>query len=123
MREFKRRLRKCVHRPLLFVRIGGLLWRHLPVCWRCLPPFRGFGMYLHDLVRRHAKRTQNHSTFFFRNRPELELISCSAGQKSHGSNLELTVLGCSKGAEVYSIAWTLRSARPDLKLRLHAIDL
>jgi chemotaxis methyl-accepting protein methylase len=80
-------------------------------------------MYLHALVRRRAERRQNHSTFFFRNRPELELISRMVDQKSHGSRLDLSVLGCSKGAEVYSIAWTIRSSRPDLKLSLHAVDL
>jgi len=80
-------------------------------------------LYLHGLVRRHAERRQSHGTFFFRNRPELELIRRSVDQKSRGSNLEISVLGCSKGAEVYSIAWTIRSARPDLKLRLHAVDL
>jgi SAM-dependent methyltransferase len=33
------------------------------------------------------------------------------------------VLGCSTGAEAYSIAWTIRCARPDLKLILHAVDI
>ena len=44
-------------------------------------------------------------------------------QKSHGSSLAISVLACSKGAEVYSIAWTIRSARPDLKLNIHAVDI
>ena len=83
--------------------------------WHCL--------LLNSLVRRLAERTQNHSTFFFRNRPELELMGRLLGQASHGSNLAISVLGCSAGAEVYSIAWTIRSARPDLKLTLHAVDI
>jgi chemotaxis methyl-accepting protein methylase len=33
------------------------------------------------------------------------------------------VLGCSIGAEVYSILWTIRSARPDLKVLLDAVDI
>jgi chemotaxis methyl-accepting protein methylase len=41
---------------------------------------------------------------------------------SHGGSLAISVLACSKGAEVYSIVWTLRSARPDLKLNVHAVD-
>ena len=44
-------------------------------------------------------------------------------QKPHGSSLDISVLACSKGAEVYSILWTIRSARPDLRLRTHAIDI
>ena len=33
------------------------------------------------------------------------------------------MLACSKGAEVYSILWTIRSARPDLRVRMHAVDV
>ena len=82
-----------------------------------------YGSHLNFLVRRLAERTQNHSTFFLRNRPELELMRRLLGQAGHGSDLAITVLACSQGAEVYSIAWTIRSARPDLKLRLHAVDI
>jgi SAM-dependent methyltransferase len=32
-------------------------------------------------------------------------------------------LGCSTGAAAYSVAWRIRSARPDLKLILHAVDI
>jgi SAM-dependent methyltransferase len=32
-------------------------------------------------------------------------------------------LGCSKGAEVYSIAWTLKAARPDLTINIRAVDI
>ena len=33
------------------------------------------------------------------------------------------MLGCSIGVEAYSVAWRIRSARPDLKLILHALDI
>jgi chemotaxis methyl-accepting protein methylase len=46
-----------------------------------------------------------------------------ADKKRHGSKLGIAVLACSKGAEVYSIAWTIRSARPDLGLSIHAVDI
>jgi SAM-dependent methyltransferase len=44
-------------------------------------------------------------------------------KKPQGSRLNLCVLGCSNGAEVYSILWAIRSARPDLKINTHAIDV
>ena len=44
-------------------------------------------------------------------------------QRAHGSTLRIAVLGCSIGAEVYSILWTIRSARPDLKVLLDAVDI
>ncbi|MBZ5572757.1 MAG: methyltransferase domain-containing protein [Acidobacteriia bacterium] len=62
-------------------------------------------------------------TFFFRNRPELELLIRLLNIKAEASALDLTILGCSKGAEVYSFAYTIRSARPDLKVRLRALDI
>jgi chemotaxis methyl-accepting protein methylase len=80
-------------------------------------------MHLHALARLPAARRQSTTTFFLRNRPELELMRCLLDQKSHGSSLAISVLACSKGAEAYSIAWTIRSARPDLKLRMHAVDV
>ena len=37
--------------------------------------------------------------------------------------MKVAVLGCSTGAEAYSVAWKIRSARPDLKLVMHAVDI
>jgi chemotaxis methyl-accepting protein methylase len=98
------------------------IWRRLPASIRGLPPVQWYGRRLHCLVQWLAPRKQNHSTFFFRNRPELELMRRLLDRISHGGSLAISMLACSKGAEVYSVVWTLRSARPDLKLRVHAID-
>jgi SAM-dependent methyltransferase len=35
----------------------------------------------------------------------------------------ISVLACSKGAEVYSILWSIRNARPDLKVAVEAVDI
>ena len=40
-----------------------------------------------------------------------------------GSTIDLTILGCSKGAEVYSFSYMIRTKRPDLNLRLCALDI
>jgi SAM-dependent methyltransferase len=37
--------------------------------------------------------------------------------------MDIAVFACSKGAEVYSIAWTLKAARPDLTINIRAIDV
>ena len=44
-------------------------------------------------------------------------------QASHGSKVDIAVFACSKGAEVYSIAWALRTARPDMTINVRAIDV
>jgi len=77
---------------------------------------------LHKLICRRADRRQFTGTFFLRNRPALELMGRLAGQKINGSTLNVAVLGCSIGAEIYSILSVIRSARPDLKVRLCAVD-
>lgn len=121
MREILDRLHKFFATHYLFV--ASRIWTHLPASLCEVSLVAPYGYHLHSLVRRFAERRQNHSTFFFRNRPELELMSRLAKRASHGSSMEIAVLACSKGAEVYSIVATIRAARPDLKLTVHAIDI
>ncbi len=120
-REHKDLLRNYFAKPYLF--LARRIWWRLPARLRSLPPVRLYGMHLHALVRRTAERKQNHSTFFFRNRPELELVDRLIDRKGHGSSLKIAVIACSKGAEVYSFVWTIRSARPDLNLSVSAVDI
>jgi chemotaxis methyl-accepting protein methylase len=106
----------------LYIRLNTWLWKRLPSKLRNTKLMRGYGTVLHKLVCRRANRTQFPATFFFRNRPELELMRRLAGQKPEGATLNIAVLGCSIGAEVYSILSTIRSARPDLNVRMCAVD-
>jgi SAM-dependent methyltransferase len=84
---------------------------------------RLYGSFLHRLAGIEGVRGQAFSTFFLRNRAELELIRRLLELKSNGATLRVAVLGCSTGAEAYSVAWRIRSARPDLTLILHALDI
>ena len=106
-----------------YLRLNRRIWEGLPSCIRNLRAVRSYGVWLHTVVCLHARRRQYFGTFFLRNRPVLELMCRLAEQKPHGSTLRLAVLGCSIGAEVYSILWTIRSARPDLKVLLEAMDI
>jgi chemotaxis methyl-accepting protein methylase len=106
-----------------YMRLNKWIWRHLPSFVRSSVPGRWYGMHLHSLVLRYADRNQNHSTFFLRNRPEMELMSSLLAQQPRGASVNLSVVACSKGAEVYSILWTLRSARPDLNMKMRAFDI
>ncbi|MGO9531638.1 MAG: CheR family methyltransferase, partial [Syntrophobacteraceae bacterium] len=103
--------------------VNKWLWDHLPCCLTTLRPICSYGNFLLALVRLQANRTQNFGTLFFRNRPQLELMRILSDQKGKNSTLEITVLACSKGAEVYSVLWTIRTARPDLKVMMHALDI
>ncbi|HEY7000605.1 MAG TPA: CheR family methyltransferase [Candidatus Udaeobacter sp.] len=106
-----------------YLRLNKLVWNRLPSRVRNLNVIRSYGMWLHSLVCLSARRQQFFGTFFLRNRPALELMRRVAGQKPHGATLTIAVLGCSVGAEIYSILWTLRATRPDLKVILEAVDI
>jgi chemotaxis methyl-accepting protein methylase len=106
----------------LFIRLNTGLWKRLPSKLRNTRPMRSYGTILNKLVHRRANRTQYIGTFFLRNRPELELMRRLAGQKPQDSTLNIAVLGCSIGAEIYSILSTIRAARPDFNVRLCAVD-
>src|SRR5262249_24299185 len=112
-------------RPCLgaYVSLNSRIWRHLPTSLQLLPPGQLFGRHVHWMVRRHAARKQYFGTFFLRNRPALELMRRLVDRRDNGYGVEIAVLACSKGAEVYSIAWALRSARPDLKFDIQAVDI
>jgi chemotaxis methyl-accepting protein methylase len=114
-------LRKCLGHPLLVASIW--VWKQLPVSLTSWRPVRACGAQLHRFIQLRATRNQSVGTFFFRNRPELELLIRLLDQKGWGANLDVTVLASSKGAEVYSISYAIRCSRPDLNLHLHALDI
>jgi chemotaxis methyl-accepting protein methylase/mannose-6-phosphate isomerase-like protein (cupin superfamily) len=106
-----------------YLRLNRRLWNKLPTSFSALPPIRAYGDFLHALARIHEFRAQAFSTFFLRNRPQLELIRRLVERSDKTDILRVAVLGCSIGTQVYSLAWRIRSARPDLKLILHAVDI
>ena len=106
-----------------YLRLNRRLWNNLPASFTALRPIRSYGNFLHTLVRIQGSRGQLFHTFFLRNRPALELIRRLIEAISTADTLRVAVLGCSTGAEAYSVAWRMRSARPDLKLNLQAVDI
>jgi SAM-dependent methyltransferase len=106
-----------------YVRLNRRLWSYLPLSFTSRGAVRLYGDFLHALARIRGVRAQAFNTFFLRNRPELELIRRLLELKNSGETLRVAVLGCSLGPEAYSIAWRIRSARPDLKLILNAVDI
>jgi chemotaxis methyl-accepting protein methylase len=108
--------------PDLFERLNRAAWKRLPRALRDSRAAYWYGSYLHRLLGARARRRQYFGTFFFRNRPELEQLRRVAALKREGATLSIAILGCSIGAEVYSVLWTIRSARPDLQVRVQAVD-
>jgi chemotaxis methyl-accepting protein methylase len=111
------------HPAWLYLRLNRQIWRIIPADVRNSYLIRAYGTWLQSLVRLVETRRQYFGTFFFRNRPALELMHRLADEKAKGSTLRVAVLACSIGAEVYSILWTIRLARPDLKVLVCAVDI
>ena len=114
-------LRRLVGRP--YLRVSTWAWNHLPSSARNCRMGWKYGAHLHRLIQLRSTRWLATGTFFFRNRPELELLVRLLEQKENGSTLDLAILGCSKGAEVYTFLYVIRCVRPDLKVSLHAVDI
>lgn len=117
---WRRSSSKCLS---AYLGLARQIWTRLPdsLCRHGL--FHGWARHLHRLVRVHSNRRQYFATFFLRNRPELELLRRIVDEKPVNAALNVCILACSKGAEVYSVAWAIRSIRPDLHLSIHAVDV
>ena len=106
-----------------YLRINQRLWDKTPSSIAARRPVRAYGDFLHRLARMQNIRSQAFSTQFLRNRPALELMRRLLSEVSKGDTFRVTVLGCSTGAEAYSVAWRIHSARPDIRLALNAVDI
>ena len=113
--------RKYIGRP--YLNVNTWVWEHLPASLRSLPSVRRYGCHLQSLTQLRSTRTQYIGTFFFRNRPELQLLIRLLDQFRPRLTVGMAILGCSKGAEVYSFSHAIRTQRPDLNLRLCALDI
>ena len=110
--------------------LSGIFWGLSSRAWWRLPhgvrESRGglaYGRWVHSHVLRKPGRQMHVYSTFLRNRLTLELMRRLIQEKEEGATLNLAVLGCSIGAEVYSILWVIRSARPDLEVVVTAVDV
>jgi chemotaxis protein methyltransferase CheR len=104
--------------------VGENLWRRLPRPVRDGSQGQTLGNVIHALSRRFSSRGQSESTWFLRNEPLLsailEIISAGFGP---GDPVRICSVACSTGAELYSVLWTVRKARPDLDVTAIGFDL
>jgi chemotaxis methyl-accepting protein methylase len=107
----------------LFVKANTVVWHRLPSSVTTTPRAQHYGVFLQRLVRKKSRRFQNPRTYFLRNRPELEVICKLANERPHGSTLKISVLACSMGAEVFTILHGIKTARPDIDVRVRAFDI
>lgn len=98
------------------VRAARFGWQMLPDAVLALPPFLKIGRWIHRAHIKWQARYQSHFTRFMRNAPLCELLRDLVLKLPYGRSLRVTSFGCSTGAELYSLLWYLRTARPDLHI-------
>ena len=76
----------------LYLGLNRRLWKKLPASLSTLGPVRSYGDFLHTLARRHGVRGQAPSTFFLRNRPQLESIRRLIEQRAKTDTLRVAVM-------------------------------
>ncbi len=108
---------------MLRLRVNQAIWKRLPARLRATRLLLWYGTLVHRMVVSSANRRQFFGTFFLRNRPQLEQIRRLLTDCPQNAELRIALLGCSIGAEVYSVVWTIRTSRPDLEVRTCAVDL
>jgi chemotaxis protein methyltransferase CheR len=100
-------------------------------CWHALPesvlstwPFRKLGKLIHKAhIRWQLRVPLLQITYFLRNEPLLEVLRDLALKLPNGRDWRVISVGCSTGAELYSLLWYLRSARPDLRISAVGVDI
>jgi chemotaxis methyl-accepting protein methylase len=103
---------------------ANALWRGLPRGWVAKFPLRTIGTGINALSRRFSHRGQTQGTWFLRNEPLILVIRdlVDANFKL-GDRVRLCSMGCSTGAEIYSVLWAIRKARPDLRIDAIGTDI
>ncbi len=106
-----------------YLRLNRKIWESLPPKMKLFGPVHTYGKFLHKVALGQRARAQARSTFFLRNRPALTLLRDLIDRMPRNETVRIAVLGCSTGAEVYSVVWATRSARPDLTIVVNAVDI
>lgn len=110
-------------KPLRLGRMAMMTWDALPERVVSSRPMINVGHVIYDHFTRHSGRIQSHTTLFLRNRPQLEVLRDLAVDMRTETALEVTSLGCSSGAELYSLLYVMRSAHSGLPIRATGMDI
>jgi chemotaxis protein methyltransferase CheR len=118
------------NQPLLR-KAGSIARESAKICWDMLPDsvlsswgFQKLGNLIHKAHIRWQVRVQGLKvTYFLRNVPLLEVLRDLALKIPTGDKWRVISVGCSTGAELYSLLWYIRSSRPDLQISAVGVDI
>jgi chemotaxis protein methyltransferase CheR len=99
------------------------MWDSIPRPVMETAVMRHAGRCIYRTFTRNVSRVQSHYTHFMRNPPQLEVLADLLSECDQGSTLRIASIGCSTGAELYSVLHSFRRARPDLKIVAQGADI
>jgi chemotaxis protein methyltransferase CheR len=103
-------------------RVIERFWNGLPLRVRSWKYTQDLGRRIHRRACRVQPRGGGCFTRFFRNAPQLELIRDLVLERPPEVPVKIASLGCSTGAELYSLLWLIRRARPRQAIQALGID-
>lgn len=104
-------------------RICRTIWETIPSPVRQTPLMFRAGRYIYRKFTRHTVRVQTHYTHFMRNPPLLAVLGELASNYPENSNIKVASIGCSTGAELYSVLYAMRMAHAKLNIVAHGVDI
>ena len=104
-------------------RVARKVWKRLPKWLLTTRAFRLLGHRVHARVSAYQSRDQTFWTCFMRNRPLLEVIAAIIRDKRMGSPLTIASIGCSLGAELYSLLYLVRLGCDELCVKATGVDI
>ncbi|MBW8300564.1 MAG: hypothetical protein K0M60_13265 [Hydrogenophaga sp.] len=99
------------------------IWDALPETLLRTELMRQSGRFIYRHFTRDTVRVQSHYTWFMRNPPLLKALSVLVNGRKPRNHLKVASIGCSTGAELYSLLYILRRDHPDLVITGAGIDL
>ncbi|WFU11967.1 CheR family methyltransferase (plasmid) [Rhizobium sp. CB3090] len=104
-------------------RLCRAFWEAIPSPIRRTPFMFRTGRYIYRRFTRNTVRVQSHYTHFMRNPPLLSVIGALASGYPRNGDVKVASIGCSTGAELYSVLFAIKRARSDLHLTAHGADI
>jgi len=107
----------------LFLSLNKFFWNKTTADFRKSRIGLAWGRFIFSLVLLRGGRNQLTTTYFFRNRAELQMFTDIANALVSDTKVKITIIGCSSGAEVYSIIYTIKKNIPSFSFELRAFDI
>lgn len=104
-------------------RLCRVFWESIPSPLRRTPFMFRTGRYIYRRFTKNTARFQSHYTHFMRNPPLLSVIGMLTSGYPRNGDVKVASIGCSTGAELYSVLYAIKKARSDLFVTAHGADI